>query len=38
MSSAKSASVIVCAGNHLLFSFVSLKSMSFILSIDVLST
>ena len=37
MSSVKSASVIVCAGYLLLLSFVSLK-LSFILSIDVLST
>ena len=38
MSLAQSASVIVCSGYLLLLSFVSLKPLPFILSIDVLST
>ena len=38
MSVALCASVIVCAGYLLLLSFVSWKPLSFILSIDVLST
>ena len=38
MSSAWSASIIVCAGYLLLLSFVNLKPLSFILSTDVRST